>query len=117
MPFVAAKPDTCKIGTRAALGGTTPEPTAAWTYGSAIRCVYEQTGSTEVLDEGQAALTDVVFRVPLGTTVARDDRIQLTKRDGVALGTAITCEVVGDPVTSFGEIVVRGRKVVGSSAN
>ena len=117
MPYVSAKPDTCTIGTRAALGGTTPEPTAAWTYGSAIRCVYEQTGSVEVLDDTQAALTDVVFKLPLGTTVARANRIKLTKRDGVTLGTAITCEVVGMPFTGMGEITVRARQIVGSSAN
>ena len=115
MPYVAAKPDTCKIGTRGSLSG--PEPTAAWTYGSGIRCAYEQTGSTEVLDDGQAALTDVVFKLPLGTTVARINRIKLTKRDGVALGTEIVCEVVGEPFTGMGEIIVRAVKIAGSSAN
>lgn len=91
--------DTCKIlvwsaGTAESYGAT-PD---VYTAGSAMACGVEMTGGKEqTRADGTLTVIDAVVRMPLATIVTVKDRIQITKRHGVTLATALTFSVVGQP--------------------
>lgn len=90
--------DTCKIGAAGTVVGGEPAsrvPVDPDDYGSEISCGVSTAPQTEPGDGSQVPLSTVTIRVPVGTAVARGDRLQVTKRDGTALGTAEIYSILG----------------------
>lgn len=93
----SAMMDTCKIlaysaGSRSDLGSY---PGPVYTPGAALACGYTPGGRELELDDKTLLVTDGALRLPIGTTVAHHDRVQLTHRHGEALANPLTFEIVG----------------------
>lgn len=88
--------DACQIGSRDAVT-TGPEPTEAWTYGSAIRCRFARVSTREVVEGDVHEKTNVTITIPAGETVDDATRIKLTKRNRATLGTPEYFDVIGKP--------------------
>lgn len=87
--------DTCKIGVAGTVTGGEPASRVPSSYGSEIACGVSTAPQTEPGDGSQVPLSTVTIRVPVGTAIARGDRLQVTKRDGTALGTAEIYSILG----------------------
>lgn len=108
--------DTCKIGTITAdtWGGADTNADAA-TYGSAVACGFAYAPKGEADNGSAAADFDAVLRLPVGTTVASKDRIQMTHRCNVALDAAEYYEVVGKPALGQSALVLEIKLLTGNS--
>lgn len=88
--------DTCKIGAYTAPSTSGGSP--SYSYGAAIACRFVPGANGE---SRTAKMTVVVtparVRLPMGTTVTAKDRVQITHRFGVALGTALEFNAQGQP--------------------
>jgi hypothetical protein len=91
--------DTCHIMTRVA--GAVDDyghPAITWTESiTDTPCGLDLRNSYEVLGSTQVLVFDARARLPFGTIVTNLDRIKVTARYGVALGTALLFEIVGPP--------------------
>lgn len=92
-----AMQDTCLVlsyseGSRAPSGAVV----ATYTPGAAISCGLNPKGGREVtLEDKTNVVTDASVRLPLGTVIKPSDRVQITHRFGVALGSPLTFRVAG----------------------
>lgn len=69
-----------------------------WTDGSAIACGFNPRGGREVPGpSSEPLLTDATVRLPIDTTVGRNDRVKITHRFGVALAVPLVFDVVQEP--------------------
>lgn len=73
-------------------------PHALWTDGAPTACGLNPSAHREVMDGTQVVLTDAVLRLPIATLISALDRITLTHRFGVALGTPLDFVVLGEPM-------------------
>jgi len=90
--------DTCVIQVLTTARDDLGQPIKTYTDGSAISCgVYLRSASDVSAAFGTAAQVDATLRLPLTTTLTKDDRVKVTHRQGIALTTAEIFEVVGEP--------------------
>ena len=120
--------DTLQIGT--ASGDTWASPAIeTWTYDivNTVRGFVRAKQSEEVpVAEGasttimtagsNATITDATIYLPTGTTITGMQRLKLTHRDRVALGTAEIYAVVGAPQELRAALVLNALRIVGESA-
>lgn len=107
--------DTCKIGVYTTAAGS-PDPDGSYVYGSGIRCRFSWTSTREVGSGDNVVKTEAEIRVPLGTTVAHDGRVELTKRNLTALSPSLFFEIAGEPRTTQGQIVLKCVLIDGTQA-
>jgi len=104
--------DTCKVLTYSAAANSYGEMVASYTAGSAISCGLQMGGSAE-RRRSDSTLTaiDATLRVPIGTVVTVEDRVQVTHRHGSALSPALTFEVASYPRRGPSGLVLELRAV------
>ena len=121
--WTGAKHDQCKIGTLTASSAPEPSP-SSYTYGSAIACRFVEKESVEIRNGTQAVIGDAVIYVPAGTSVTAANRVQLTKRNGVAQSSKYY-KIVKDPKatnqgfgygSSIGDIRLICKSIAGNAA-
>lgn len=91
--------DTCIIA-RYAAGGVDDYGKLApvWTDGASTACGLAPNKHNEVMAGAQVVLSDAVLRLPIDTVIGARDRVTVTHRFGVALGTALVYELLGEPM-------------------
>jgi hypothetical protein len=78
--------------------------------GSGIACGYEVAGGSEIKSESYLRTNyDAIIRLAYGQPIAEKDRIEITKRDGVAV-TPVLYEIVAPPkVGRTGTVVLASK--------
>jgi hypothetical protein len=108
----ASMGDACKIGvlSETVSGGHVSE---SYVYGSEIACGFDMAPRGESRDGAQAGVTPAVVRLPIGTAITSQSRVQITKRNGETI-TPQYYSVEGDP--GRGPTAIRANlvRVVGS---
>lgn len=101
--------DTCVVQTYTV--GTADghgQPAITYVDGSAIVCGFKF--NTPRMIQGAPdvpiRISEATVRLPLGTTIAAGDRIKITKRQGVALSTALVFEIIGHSRQGLGCLIV-----------
>lgn len=90
--------DTCVPMTRSATADSYGQMIETWTSGTAIACRFVPKGSQEGRTErGIVVTTQPMLRLPLTSTITALDKVQVTKRFGTTLATALTFAVDGTP--------------------
>lgn len=90
--------DSCIIQTYTAAADGYGQMVVTYVDGAAIACGYKSEGGQEKRRrDGTVLVTDATLRLPLTASIGVKDRVKLTKRYGVTLGTALVFEVVGLP--------------------
>ncbi len=109
--------DTCKIANRVVdtTWGSEADDEPAFIFGSAIACGVDQNPKGENTDGDQTPLIDAKIRLPAGTTIVQEDRIQVTHRFGTALGTPEVYAVSEPPRVGVSATVVVCSLVAGES--
>jgi len=102
--------DACKIHAYSGTDDAYNIPQATYTEGSEIACGFEMVGTDERVNEADVPVVDGKLRLPVGTTLTPNDRIEITKRYGVAI-TPLFFEVVGLPLRGSSGLVVELAKV------
>ena len=108
--------DECQIGTDTGTSTTEDPDAPSWSYATAIACGFDASVSTEVVELGQATMTDATIRVPLGTSVTGASRVRLTKRYGASLSPVEDYEVLGAPRRGVSCLVLHCKLTVGNTA-
>ena len=117
MSLVAAMKDRCRIGTQAPPSSGEPVPSGYALEDPVIRCRVSRVKTKESVDGSQAAVTDWVIRVPVGTTVTSKNRINVTRRERATVDEYYA--IVGDPDDTERHrktIILNCRRLVGNSA-
>ena len=110
---VAIFRDKCKIGTRSSSSTVDPSE-GTFTYGSEIACGFSVTTAGELDPTGaQATITNAILRLPWGTAINTSDRIWITEQGDTDV--SIYYAVDGAPYQSIANIIVRLRRITGSS--
>lgn len=107
--------DTCKIGVYTTPAGS-PDPDGSYAYGSEIRCRFAWTNTREAGSGDNVVKTEAEIRIPKGTTVVHSSRIELTKRDLVALSPSLFFEIAGEPRTTQGQMLLKCVLIDGTQA-
>lgn len=96
---MAAMQDRCKILVYSAVTDSYGNPSPTYTAGAEIACGVEmlEREPGEMFGTGETPTADVRVRLPLATVISNYDRVQITKRFGVAVS-AVTYEVVQPPM-------------------
>jgi hypothetical protein len=88
------------------------EVVESWPSETTLACGVEMTGGEEKRRaDGTVTVVDAVIRLPIGTALDVRDKIRVTKRHGTTLGTALTFEVIGEPMRGVSALVVECRKI------
>jgi hypothetical protein len=107
----SAMMDSCKILAYSAVADDYGNAAETYTAGDEMDCGFDPTANREVMDDTQVVITDVaLLRLPIDTVVSNLDRIQITKRHGVAV-TAETYEIIGNKERGPSGLVLKLRLV------
>jgi head-tail adaptor len=88
--------DACCVQAYASTADSYGALVASYTDGASIACGLHMTGGRESWRNNMTATRiDATIRLPIGTVIKTTDRIKVTHRYGVALGTALVFEIVG----------------------
>ena len=90
-----AMQDTCRVLAYSSTPDAYNNPEASYTPGSEMPCGLEMISPDELQASGHVPVIDAHIRLPIGTTLDTRDRIQVTKRYGETLDTALTFEIAG----------------------
>lgn len=94
---VAAMQDTCVVQSYARTLDSYGSPVETFTDGSAIACGVDMTAGRENRRaDMNVERIDATVRLPIGTVIKAADHVKVTHRFGVALGTALIFEVIGE---------------------
>lgn len=107
--------DSCKLGTATAASFGSDPGSASYSYGDEIACGFAYGGQNEVKDGSQAPIYDATLRLPIDTTIANIDRVQVTQRHGVAI-TPEYYTIEGKPSRGPSAIVLNLKLITGVSA-
>ena len=107
--------DTCKIGTFST-PSSGPYPDGSYAYGSEMRCRFSWTSTKEAGSGDNVIKTEAEIRVPLGTTVAHDSRVELTKLNLTAQSPSLFFAIAGEPRETPGQIVLKCVRIDGAQA-
>lgn len=113
-----AMQDTCVLLTRSE--ASTDEynlPVVEWTESDPISCGlgFESPDREEGMDLAEVAMAEPKLRLPIDTDITNVDRVRMTYRFGVALDTALTFELVGNPTRGPSGLVVQLKAVTDGS--
>lgn len=107
--------DEVAVGT--ITGATRDDPGGGtWSYAAAIKGSVQLGKSKEVLNGAETTITDGIITIPSGTVLAANQRLKVTKRHRITLGTAEIYTVVGLPQNSKHGIVANVSVVTGNVA-
>lgn len=110
--------DTLQIGTPSGGDGfgNSPGPTT-WTYASAspLKCRVETGTPFEVNDGTQTTILDTRIMVPLESSISATQRVKVTHRFRVALGTPKIYAVIGTPENGRSSMALIVKLVTGNS--
>jgi len=108
--------DECVIGTSTGGGFGVKKPKAdPWDYtADAIACGVRNTLPKEA-GHSEATVVDVVVRVPVGTVVAANSRVKVTKRHEETLATPEFYAVQGEPFAGIGFLSLNCKRVIGNA--
>lgn len=106
----SAMMDSCKILAYSAVVDDYGNAAETYTAGDEMDCGFDPTANREVMDDTEVVITDAALRLPIDTDVSNLDRIQITKRHGVAV-TAETYEIIGNKERGPSGLVLKLRLV------
>lgn len=105
--------DTCVVQTPSVSYDSGGQPVTTYSDSSATACGFAFSGASEPLSQfGVEERAEAEVRLAVGTTVTYKSRIKLTHVKGVALGTALVFEAMGEPQVRLMTLVLQVRRVV-----
>jgi hypothetical protein len=112
--------DTMQIGTASGGSWGSDPGSETWTYASTdIPCMIRQTTNLRTFgetDNGAAVpIGEVRIYAPAGTAVTQANRIKVTYRNRVALGTPEYYEIIGAPLAEASHVLMTGRRMTGNT--
>ena len=117
--------DTLQIGTKTGASWGSAPVAEAWTWDTinTVRGFVQQKTSQEVMlgkgentEGSEVTLTDATIYIPADTTITNKQRLKLTHRNRVALGTTETYSIIGTPQAAGACLVCNAKRETGESA-
>ncbi len=116
MSYTGLKRDKCKVGAFTTASDP-PWPDGSYVYGSELDCRFAWMTTREVGDADNVTQIEAEIRLDKGVTVAHDSRIEMTKINRAAQSPSLFFEIVGEPRTTQGQILLPCVSIDGAQAS